>query len=92
MSSFPPPPPYYTLFRSDSEVQPPEPPLPVEGDYMMFGQVYTVMITCNMFLLTLSKTKDVLPPLENEGRQQLYPKDSFSTRCSFTLIYFTQIP
>jgi len=41
---------------------PPKPPKPVEGTYLMFGKVYG--------------TEDRLPTLEEEGRTQLYQKDN----------------
>jgi len=75
VSTFPPPPLFYTLYESNVstpegqvELQtliggspPPPPPIPIEGTYNMFGRMYT--------------TEDFLPSLESEGRIQLYSKE-----------------
>jgi len=76
VSSFPLPPPFYTLYARTTDnldqmvpgdveetmFEPPEPPNPVEGTYTMFGKVYF--------------TDGRFPSLEEEGRVQLYPKES----------------
>ncbi|AED90572.1 putative protein [Arabidopsis thaliana] len=63
-ATYPPPPPYYRLYKDYSENpnSAPEPPPPIEGTYVCFGGNYT--------------TEDVLPSLEEQGVPQLYPKDS----------------
>ncbi|CAN7037254.1 unnamed protein product, partial [Brassica rapa subsp. trilocularis] len=63
-ATYPPPPPYYRLYKDYSEnpSSAPEPPPPIEGTYVCFGGNYT--------------TEDVLPSLEEQGVPQLYPKDS----------------
>ncbi|AED90613.1 transcriptional co-activator-like protein [Arabidopsis thaliana] len=63
-ATYPPPPPYYRLYKDFSENtdSAPEPPPPIEGTYVCFGGNYT--------------TEDVLPSLEEQGVPQLYPKDS----------------
>ncbi|CAH2074376.1 unnamed protein product [Thlaspi arvense] len=63
-ATYPPPPPYYRLYKNYSENpnSAPEPPPPIEGTYVCFGSNYT--------------TEDVLPSLEEQGVPQLYPKDS----------------
>ncbi|KAI5010519.1 mediator of RNA polymerase II transcription subunit 7a-like [Hordeum vulgare subsp. vulgare] len=61
-SAYPPPPPFYRLYK-DFEQDPssaPEPPPPIEGSYQLFGATYT--------------TDVVLPSLEDQGVRQLYPK------------------
>ncbi|CAM6090071.1 unnamed protein product [Calypogeia fissa] len=61
-STYPPPPPYYKLYKDfDSNPESaPAPPPPVTGTYAMFGSNYT--------------TDDMLPSLEEQGLRQLYPK------------------
>ncbi|KAK7255864.1 hypothetical protein RIF29_29289 [Crotalaria pallida] len=62
-SSFPPPPPFYKLYKNYKEDDPnsaPLPPPPIKGTYTCFGATYT--------------TDDVLPSLEEQGVRQLYPK------------------
>ncbi|CAL0327982.1 unnamed protein product [Lupinus luteus] len=61
-SAFPPPPPYYRLYKNYSQDpnSAPEPPPPIEGTYVCFGATYT--------------TSDTLPSLEEQGVRQLYPK------------------
>ncbi|OAE30524.1 hypothetical protein AXG93_977s1080 [Marchantia polymorpha subsp. ruderalis] len=60
-SAYPPPPPYYRLYKDFSENPDscPAPPPPVVGTYNLFGANYT--------------TDDVLPSLEEQGLRQLYP-------------------
>ncbi|XP_076910499.1 mediator of RNA polymerase II transcription subunit 7a-like [Bidens hawaiensis] len=61
-ATYPPPPPYYRLYK-DYEQDPtsaPEPPPPVQGTHQLYGSTYT--------------TDDVLPSLEDQGVRQLYPK------------------
>lgn len=61
-SAYPPPPPYYRLYKDylDNADSAPSPPPPIEGTYTMFGANYT--------------TNDLLPSLEEQGLHQLYPK------------------
>ncbi|XP_027086132.1 mediator of RNA polymerase II transcription subunit 7a isoform X1 [Coffea arabica] len=61
-ATYPPPPPFYRLYKKYSEdpKSAPEPPPPIEGNYQLFGATYT--------------TDDVLPSLEEQGVRQLYPK------------------
>ncbi|KAJ1273304.1 hypothetical protein BS78_06G269800 [Paspalum vaginatum] len=61
-SAYPPPPPFYRLYK-DYEQDPssaPEPPLPIDGEYMVYGQKHT--------------TDEVLPSLEKDGVRQLCPE------------------
>jgi len=60
VSRMPPPPSYYQLYGDESEFVAPEPPVPLEGPYPMFGSFYN--------------TEDILPSLKSEGRTQLYPE------------------
>ncbi|KAK9801406.1 hypothetical protein WJX73_007430 [Symbiochloris irregularis] len=53
--AFPPPPPFWRLYRSDADGSaerplPPEPPAPVAGTFQMFGELHT--------------TEDGMPPLQ----------------------------
>ncbi|KAM7263941.1 hypothetical protein ACFE04_009224 [Oxalis oulophora] len=61
-ATYPPPPPYYRLYKDylENPNSAPEPPPPIEGTYTCFGGNYT--------------TDDVLPSLEDQGVRQLYPK------------------
>ncbi|KAL8487360.1 hypothetical protein ACS0TY_023417 [Phlomoides rotata] len=61
-ATYPPPPPYYKLYKNYSEdtESAPAPPPPIEGPYVLYGANYT--------------TDDVLPGLEEQGVRQLYPK------------------
>ncbi|KAL1350218.1 hypothetical protein AAHE18_06G008300 [Arachis hypogaea] len=61
-ATYPPPPPYYRLYKDylEDPKSAPEPPPPIEGTYICFGGTYT--------------TSDVLPSLEEQGVRQLYPK------------------
>ncbi|GFZ03691.1 mediator complex, subunit Med7 [Actinidia rufa] len=61
-ATYPPPPPYYKLYKdyTQNPKSAPEPPPPIEGTYVLFGSSYT--------------TDDVLPSLEEQGVRQLYPK------------------
>jgi mediator of RNA polymerase II transcription subunit 7 len=61
-STYPPPPPYYKLYKDygSNPESAPAPPPPVVGTYAMFGSNYT--------------TDDMLPTLEEQGLRQLYPK------------------
>ncbi|KAK4588437.1 hypothetical protein RGQ29_019437 [Quercus rubra] len=61
-ATYPPPPPYYRLYKDylQNPKSAPEPPPPIEGTYVCFGSNYT--------------TDDVLPTLEEQGVRQLYPK------------------
>ncbi|XP_052174066.1 mediator of RNA polymerase II transcription subunit 7a isoform X2 [Diospyros lotus] len=61
-ATYPPPPPYYKLYKDyiQDPKSAPEPPPPIEGNYILFGSNYT--------------TDDVLPSLEEQGVRQLYPK------------------
>ncbi|MED6123902.1 Mediator of RNA polymerase II transcription subunit 7a [Stylosanthes scabra] len=61
-ATYPPPPPYYRLYKDylEDPKSAPEPPPPIEGTYVCFGATYT--------------TSDVLPSLEEQGVRQLYPK------------------
>lgn len=63
-ATYPPPPPFYRLYKDYTEnpESAPEPPPPIEGTYICFGANYT--------------TDDVLPSLEEQGVRQLYPKGS----------------
>ncbi|WVZ87551.1 hypothetical protein U9M48_034170 [Paspalum notatum var. saurae] len=61
-SAYPPPPPFYRLYK-DYEQDPssaPEPPPPIDGEYMIYGLQHT--------------TDEVLPSLEKGGIRQLYPE------------------
>ncbi|TXG58033.1 hypothetical protein EZV62_015862 [Acer yangbiense] len=61
-ATYPPPPPYYRLYKDyiENPNSCPQPPPPIEGTYVCFGANYT--------------TDDVLPSLEEQGVRQLYPK------------------
>lgn len=61
-SAFPPPPPFYRLYKDyiQNPQSAPEPPPPIQGTYVLFGANYT--------------TDDALPSLEEQGVRQLYPK------------------
>ncbi|KAG6406109.1 hypothetical protein SASPL_133706 [Salvia splendens] len=61
-ATYPPPPPFYRLYKnySDDPDSCPAPPPPIEGPYSLYGASYT--------------TDDVLPGLEEQGVRQLYPK------------------
>ncbi|KAK1397639.1 Mediator of RNA polymerase II transcription subunit 7 [Heracleum sosnowskyi] len=61
-SAFPPPPPFYRLYKDyiQNPQSAPEPPPPIQGTYVLFGASYT--------------TDDALPSLEEQGVRQLYPK------------------
>ncbi|KAF5941255.1 hypothetical protein HYC85_022422 [Camellia sinensis] len=61
-ATYPPPPPYYRLYKDyiQNPKSAPEPPPLIEGTYVLFGGSYT--------------TDDVLPSLEEQGVRQLYPK------------------
>jgi mediator of RNA polymerase II transcription subunit 7 len=63
-STYPPPPPFYRLYKDylDNPDSAPAPPPPIEGPYMLYGASYT--------------TDDMLPSLEEQGVRQLYPKGS----------------
>lgn len=52
-AAFPPPPSFYKLYGNEGEQRvgtvracllPPEPPAPTEGEYQLFGQLYTVLL------------------------------------------------
>ncbi|KAI8558805.1 hypothetical protein RHMOL_Rhmol04G0125300 [Rhododendron molle] len=60
-ATYPPPPPYYKLYKDyiQNPNSAPEPPPPIEGTYVLFGANYT--------------TDDVLPSLEEQGVRHLYP-------------------
>ncbi|PKA65684.1 Mediator of RNA polymerase II transcription subunit 7b [Apostasia shenzhenica] len=61
-SSYPPPPPFYRLYKDyleDPKCAPEPPPL-IQGPYPLFGATYT--------------TDVMLPSLEDQGVRQLYPK------------------
>jgi len=47
-ATYPPPPPYYRLYKDFSENtdSAPEPPPPIEGTYVCFGGNYTVRLLC----------------------------------------------
>ncbi|CAO2822095.1 unnamed protein product [Amaranthus hypochondriacus] len=61
-ATYPPPPPYYKLYKDYAEnpKSAPEPPPPNQGTYICYGANYT--------------TDATLPSLEEQGVQQLYPK------------------
>ncbi|PPD90573.1 hypothetical protein GOBAR_DD12501 [Gossypium barbadense] len=61
-ATYPPPPPFYRLYKDylQNPKSAPEPPPPIEGTCVCFGGNYT--------------TDDVLPSLEDQGVRQLYPK------------------
>ncbi|XP_019459141.1 PREDICTED: mediator of RNA polymerase II transcription subunit 7a-like [Lupinus angustifolius] len=61
-ASYPPPPPFYRLYKNYSQDpnSAPSPPPPIEGTYICFGATHT--------------TDNVLPSLEEQGVRQLYPK------------------
>lgn len=61
-ATYPPPPPYYRLYKEYSKDpnSAPAPPPPIQGPYVLYGANYT--------------TDDVLPGLEEQGVRQLYPK------------------
>ncbi|XP_068637021.1 mediator of RNA polymerase II transcription subunit 7a-like [Aristolochia californica] len=61
-SAYPPPPPFYRLYKDylQNPKSAPEPPPPIQGTYNLYGANYT--------------TDDVLPSLEEQGVRQLYPK------------------
>ncbi|CAM8963735.1 unnamed protein product [Rhodiola kirilowii] len=64
-AAYPPPPPYYKLYKDYDPKHPeswPQPPPPIQGTYVCFGANLT--------------TDDVLPSLEDQGVRQLYPKGS----------------
>jgi mediator of RNA polymerase II transcription subunit 7 len=61
-SAYPPPPPFYRLYK-DYEQDPssaPEPPPPIDGKYTVYGAEHEI--------------NQVLPSLESQGVRQLYPK------------------
>ncbi|KAL2531210.1 Mediator of RNA polymerase II transcription subunit 7b [Abeliophyllum distichum] len=61
-ATYPPPPPYYKLYKDylQNPNSAPEPPPPIRGTYVLYGANYT--------------THDVLPTLEEQGVRQLYTK------------------
>ncbi|KAL3841168.1 hypothetical protein ACJIZ3_025759 [Penstemon smallii] len=61
-ATYPPPPPYYKLYKQycQNPDSGPAPPPPVQGPYVLYGANYT--------------TDDVLPGLEEQGVRQLYPE------------------
>ncbi|KAL3625278.1 Mediator of RNA polymerase II transcription subunit 7a [Castilleja foliolosa] len=61
-ATYPPPPPYYKLYKEYSQDpdSAPAPPPPIQGPYVLYGANYT--------------TDDVLPGLEEQGVRQLYPQ------------------
>lgn len=61
-ATYPPPPPYYRLYKNYSQDpdSAPAPPPPIDGPYVLYGASYT--------------TDDALPGLEEQGVRQLYPK------------------
>ncbi|XP_065857751.1 mediator of RNA polymerase II transcription subunit 7a-like [Euphorbia lathyris] len=61
-ATYPPPPPYYRLYKDylTNPKSAPEPPPPIDGNYSCFGATYT--------------TDYVLPSLEEQGVRQLYPQ------------------
>ncbi|KAK4479015.1 hypothetical protein RD792_014524 [Penstemon davidsonii] len=61
-ATYPPPPPYYKLYKQYSQDpdSAPAPPPPVQDPYVLYGANYT--------------TDDVLPGLEEQGVRQLYPE------------------
>ncbi|XP_073275072.1 mediator of RNA polymerase II transcription subunit 7a-like [Primulina huaijiensis] len=61
-ATYPPPAPFYKLYKKYSEDpdSAPSPPPPIQGPYVLYGANYT--------------TDDVLPGLEEQGVRQLYPK------------------
>ncbi|KAG8367128.1 hypothetical protein BUALT_Bualt16G0040300 [Buddleja alternifolia] len=74
-ATYPPPPPYYRLYKEYSQDpdSAPAPPPPIEGPYALYGANYTV--SYNLFRSDFeSVTDDVLPGLEEQGVRQLYPK------------------
>ncbi|CAL5020561.1 unnamed protein product [Urochloa decumbens] len=62
-SAYPPPPPFYQLYMDYEQASSaPEPPLPIDGTYTIFGSERQI--------------NEVLPSLKSLGFRQLYPKDS----------------
>ncbi|KAL3639089.1 Mediator of RNA polymerase II transcription subunit 7a [Castilleja foliolosa] len=61
-ATYPPPPPYYKLYKEYSQDpdSAPAPPPPIQGPYVLYGANYT--------------TDDVLRGLEEQGVRQLYPQ------------------
>ncbi|XP_050227470.1 mediator of RNA polymerase II transcription subunit 7a-like [Mercurialis annua] len=61
-AAYPPPPPYYRLYKDyiENPKSAPEPPPPIQGTYNCFGANYA--------------TEYVLPSLEEQGVRQLYSK------------------
>jgi len=52
--TYPPPPPFYKLFRGDADGSaerplPPVPPAPVEGEFQMFGELHTARCAAHRF-------------------------------------------
>lgn len=53
-ATYPPPPPFYRLYK-DYEQDPtsaPEPPLPIEGAYLLYGANYTVSLLIKTYTYT----------------------------------------
>ncbi|CAN6716783.1 unnamed protein product [Malus baccata var. baccata] len=61
-STYPPPPPYYRLYKDylQDPKSAPEPPPPIEGPFLCYGANHTI--------------DEILPSLEEQGVRQLYPK------------------
>ena len=55
-ATYPPPPPYYRLYKDylQNPKSAPEPPPPIEGTYVCFGSNYTVRIPFYLFFIILS--------------------------------------
>eukprot|EP01103_Thecamoeba_quadrilineata_P015191 TRINITY_DN4719_c0_g1_i1.p1 TRINITY_DN4719_c0_g1~~TRINITY_DN4719_c0_g1_i1.p1 ORF type:complete len:219 (-),score=40.31 TRINITY_DN4719_c0_g1_i1:8-664(-) len=61
---FPPPPPFYHLYKTDKPHDHLPPPPPIEGTYQMFGQFYS--------------TSDVMPTLKEQGACQLFSETNLN--------------
>ncbi|KAM2044432.1 hypothetical protein ACFX1T_008754 [Malus domestica] len=61
-STYPPPPPYYRLYKDylQDPKSAPEPPPPIEGPFLCYGANHTI--------------DELLPSLEEQGVRQLYPE------------------
>ena len=59
VQTYPPPPAFFRLYREDADGSaerplPPAPPVPVEGEFQMFGELHTVRTWRSLALATLA--------------------------------------